>query len=224
MRAAGFLILLVLLQACSDQPQPTSYKEPFQGSGWHKVYITNHGWHTGLIMPASQVYSTIPALYARFSQAPYLEFGWGDQGFYQAKEITAGLALEAITIPTDTVLHVVAVPAIPQNYFVKSDMQALCLDNAEMDALLKFIKSSFGHDNKKIVALGKGIYGNSQFYKGSGKYYLTNTCNKWTAKALKSIGMNITPLFYFRAESIMNYLKQHPKTLKNLATACDKQD
>jgi len=46
-------------------------------------------------------------------------------------------------------------------------------------------------------------------------YYLTNTCNKWTAKALKSIGMDIKPIFYLSAESIMDYLNKHPATLKD---------
>ena len=61
-------------------------------------------------------------------------------------------------------------------------------------------------DNRNLLKLQKGIYGDSQFYKGVGNFHLMNTCNKWTAKGLKSIGMGISPTFKLTAGSIMNYL------------------
>ena len=60
-----------------------------------------------------------------------------------------------------------------------------------------------------MVELESGIYGNSQFYKGVGDFYLMNTCNKWTAKGLKSAGMDISPTFKLTADSIMDYLKDY---------------
>ena len=33
-----------------------------------------------------------------------------------------------------------------------------------------------------------------------------NTCNRWTAKGLKSIGMDISPTLKLTAGSVMNYL------------------
>ena len=65
-----------------------------------------------------------------------------------------------------------------------------------------------------MLALKNGIYGNSQFYKGVGDYYLMNTCNKWTAKGLKSIGMDISPIFKLTADSIMTYIKGINQGLK----------
>jgi hypothetical protein len=38
-----------------------------------------------------------------------------------------------------------------------------------------------------------------------------NTCNKWTAKGLKSAGMDISPTFKLTADSIMDYLKEYRK-------------
>ena len=56
------------------------------------------------------------------------------------------------------------------------------------------------------MELQKGIYGDSQFYSGVGDFYLMNTCNRWTAKGLKSIGMDISPTLKLTAGSVMNYL------------------
>ena len=47
------------------------------------------------------------------SQAKFVEFGWGDAKFYPAKEHTVDMTLAAALIPTEAVMHVVGLPAIP---------------------------------------------------------------------------------------------------------------
>ena len=39
-----------------------------------------------------------------------------------------------------------------------------------------------------------GIYGKSYFYAANGYYYLTNTCNRWTAQMLAAAGLPMAPL------------------------------
>ena len=167
----------------------------------------SHGWHTGFIIPAAKIYPSIPELKARFGKVRYIEFGWGDKGFYQAKEITSGLTLRAIFWPTESVIHAVAIPSDVYAYFPNSEIENIVLNSSELGSLVNFISASFYKDEKgKVLELKNGIYGNSQFYKGVGDYYLMNTCNKWTAKGLKSAGMNISTTFKLTAGSIMNYL------------------
>ena len=57
------------------------------------------------------------------------------------------------------------------------------------------------------MPLSKGIYGDSQFYEGTGRYSMLNTCNVWTAKGLNSAGFDISPMFNLTAGSVMNYLE-----------------
>jgi len=45
-----------------------------------------------------------------------------------------------------------------------------------------------------------------------------NTCNKWTAKGLKSAGMDISPTFKLTADSIMDYLKENRQALATGST------
>ena len=47
----------------------------------NEVYVVNHGWHTGFVLPASVIQQEIPELKNRFGNAPYIEFGWGDNEF-----------------------------------------------------------------------------------------------------------------------------------------------
>ena len=200
-------LLILFLCACSAKPTVIETTKKFSGEGDKKIYIVSHGWHTGFILPSKDVFIAMPELSNRFENTFYIEFGWGDKGFYQTKEVTASLALRAILMPTDSVVHVVGIDSDVIQYFAASDIESLFLTDDELVFLLKFIASSFAKDiNGNVIATKSGIYGDSQFYKGVGDYYLMNTCNKWTAKGLKSFGMDIAPTFKLTSDSIMSYL------------------
>jgi len=51
----------------------------------------------------------------------------------------------------------------------------------------------------------KRLYDDSQFY-AERRLFLMNTCNKWTAKGLKSAGMDIGTTFTLTAGGVMDYL------------------
>ena len=193
-------------------------------SAGNEVYVVNHGWHTGFVVPASEIQHVIPELKKRFGNAPYIEFGWGDNEFYQAKEITSGITLKAIFLPTDSVVHAVAVPPKADEYFKHSEVEKFCLGDSELNSLVEFISSSFYRDESGIILkLNHGIYGDSQFYKAKGDFHIFNTCNKWTAKGLKSAGMDISTTFKLTAGSIMNYLSSEESSGRiNLNQSCKK--
>ena len=201
------LLIIIILAGCSAKPYIVSFAEEFEGSGQNEVYVVSHGWHTGFVIPASEIQRVIPELEQPFGNTPYIEFGWGDKGFYQAKETTFGLTLRAIFWPTESVVHSVAVPQKVEEYFSNSEVAKLCLNDGELSALIGFISSSFYRDKSgNLLELQKGIYGDSKFYIGVGDFYLMNTCNRWTAKGLKSIGMDISPTLKLTAGSVMSYL------------------
>jgi uncharacterized protein (TIGR02117 family) len=197
-----------MLTACSSLPLAVQQKEKYTASGPNAVYVVNHGWHTGFVISSTPIHKAIPEIRQRFPDVPFIEIGWGDKGFYQAIEITSGLTIQAIFWPTESVMHLVAVPYDVNKYFPQSEIEKLCLTDLELETLITFITNSFAKDNNgKVYPLRKGLYGDSQFYKGSGDYYLMNTCNKWTAKGLQSAGMDISPTFKLTAGSIMSYLR-----------------
>ena len=72
------------------------------------MYVINHGWHTGLILPYESL-NEEPFIQDTLGYSPYYEFGWGDSDFYQAEKITSGTTLKAILWPTDSVIHVISI-------------------------------------------------------------------------------------------------------------------
>ena len=209
MRLAGIILFALAVTACSEIPyvvKPTPESSDVIRS--YPLSVVSHGWHTGLIIPASQLNQTIPELKERFGDAAYYEIGWGDKGFYQAQEITTGLSLQAMFWSEGAVMHIVAVPDSPSKYFAQSEVVSTCLTNEQISSLSKYVSNSFAHAPQgQVVRLKHGIYGNSQFYDGEGRYYLLNTCNKWTAKGLQSAGVDISPFLALTSESVMRTIR-----------------
>ncbi|GHB69000.1 membrane protein [Psychrosphaera saromensis] len=202
------VFLSVVISTCSTEPNVIESPEAYSGLGDNQVYVVSHGWHTSLIVPTINATAELPELAVRFPRSSYIEFGWGDKGFYQAKEITAGLALQAMLMPTDSVVHVVGINKEVAKFFPESDIELLLLTDDEIALLMQFISASFARDSQdSLISTQLGLYGDSQFYQGVGNYYLMNTCNKWTAKGLKSFGMDISIMFKLSSDSIMDYVK-----------------
>ena len=220
MRQTALFIFLLLINACSIKPYIVKTTNITDSSA-RQVSIVSHGWHTSFVVPSETITKQLPQLKERFSNTPFIEFGWGDKGFYQAEEITSGLTVQAIFWPTESVIHAAAVTEPTKIYFSNSDVKTLCLQDRQYAKLIGFIENSFyKRSNGDIVPLKNGIYGNSQFYKGEGDYYLMNTCNKWTAKGLSSADMDISTTFKLTAGSIMDYLSEENNALTSSSSRC----
>ena len=202
-----YLLITLLITANMVIITSKSFATELEKSAKNEVYVVNHGWHTGFVIHASEIQEEIPELKQRFGNAPYIEFGWGDNEFYQAEEITPDITLKAIFLPTESVLHAVAVSSEADKYFKHSEVHKFCLEDLELKSLVDFISNSFYRDESgSILKLNHGIYGDSQFYKAKGNFHIFNTCNKWTAKGLESTGMKISTTFKLTAGSIMTFL------------------
>ncbi len=215
----GRIALLTLaLSACSGRPYVVEPEQSGEAVHSNRLYIATHGWHAGLVVPAHHLNAAVPELAARFGAVEYYELGWGDKGFYQAQEVTTALTFQAMFWSQGAVLHVVAVPDDPKQYFSGSEVLETCISDAEMASLKAFLANSFARGPAgQIVVLTQGIYGNSQFYDGEGRYYMLNTCNKWTAKALRSAGMDIDPTFKLIVGSIVRYLRSNQRHCGSMA-------
>jgi len=206
MRFFSPLFALILLCACSGAPHVVR-PEVTGAPPAHRLYLVSHGWHTGLVVPAAALNRALPALAERFGRPAFYEIGWGDKDFYRARARTAGLALQALFWSTGAVIHVVAVPDSPYESFPRSNILDTCVSDAELAALTRFVSNSFSRDRSgQIVALAAGLYGDGQFYDGAGRFCILNTCNKWTAKGLRSAGHDVSPTFQLTAGSVVDYL------------------
>lgn len=201
----NLLLLLMFLPSCATLPRAHRNFTSTNPERDQRIYVASHGWHTGIILKKKNLDERIPSLAKRFPGSDFYEIGWGDAGFYQADKITAKITLNAVFLPSDTVVHLVGLKGDPIAYFDNSEVQNVSISSKGMNSLCDFLESSFErNENGTPKMLGVGLYGDSEFYKAQGRYHLFNGCNKWTAKALYSGGTEIEPLFKITSASVMN--------------------
>ncbi|MEZ5583959.1 MAG: DUF2459 domain-containing protein [Candidatus Competibacteraceae bacterium] len=153
------------------------------------IYLVHNGWHSGIVVQVSDLPAFALPERADFPNARYLEMGWGDRDFYQARSIDAWAALKAAFLPTASVVHMVGFNAQVTQYFPGVNIVEFRLSPAAMDRLTRYLHDSIDRgDAARVSALGPGLYGLSRFYPAKGNFHLFNTCHVWTAGAMRASG------------------------------------
>ncbi len=206
-RLACIVPLLVWLAACAAQPAPST--PPDIDVQRHTVFVTANGWHSGIVITRADLPAGRIPEAADFPGARLVEFGWGDAEFYPAKETTIGMTLRAALVPTPAVVHVAGLAAAPVHRGAKAEVVRLGLDEAGLRRLVDFIDSSFDRGGRaRVAASGPGLYAASRFYPATGRFHLLNTCNTWTARALRTAGFAGIDAGTTRAEGLMRQVRR----------------
>lgn len=168
-------------------------------SGWQqakagvRVYVIDNGVHTDLVLPVMAegvdwrdlVQPGDLADPAQAAQS-HLAFGWGNRDFYlntpSWSQINAGRALGALIGTGRTVLHVAHIPEPRADPHIRSVM----LSPDEYRRLAAYVRGTFG-DGPSV----RGYAGHDAFYDAKGGYSAIDTCNQWTAGALRAAGVKI---------------------------------
>ena len=167
-----------------------------QAESGRRVYVITNGVHTSFILPRGAGDDNwlrfVPFEKASNANCPYIEFGWGDRGFYletpQWSDLKVSTALEAVFLPSSTVMHVDYWEWEPP---VKDHIRRLVLDDEEYGRLVDFIKESFALDSSEKVQRipDAGYHDRDAFFQAKGSYSLFYTCNDWTNAGLKEAGV-----------------------------------
>lgn len=200
------LLLMVFLSGCSSifTREQISRNETAD----FPVYVVDHGGHTGVVLDRELAKQYLPSLNKEFVHSRYIEFGWGDEDFYQSKEKTTKLRFQAVLYPTNAVLHVVEVPIDPEKYYPDIEVEKLLVTGTGFENMLRYIYITFKRDsNGNPVKTGKGVHVQGFFYHANGKFHVFNTCNTWTAKALKKAGLRVSSFLTITASDIMDQLR-----------------
>lgn len=209
MRAGCMLIFAFLLSACAAGPINPATVNACEEPELRTFFIINHGLHTGIAVKRKDLTNIVSALENDLDSAEYIEVGWGDERFYQARTATLGLAIQAMLWPTSAVLHVVGIPDTPQRYFPGNEILEISVPQPGYEKLLAYIADTFERtDNNHITRLGPGLYGNSHFYRAKGDFHAFNTCNTWVAESIETSGYPITSQGIIRAENLLSRLRR----------------
>jgi uncharacterized protein (TIGR02117 family) len=196
------LLSALSLAGCAGRP-PAALMADSTGS--RSVYVISNGWHTGLVLPRGQVSAEAWPEQGELAPAPYLEVGWGDSAAYLADRMTVPLALGAALGSASAALQVAGLDALPTERGREIEVVELRLAPREFDDLSRFISQTYARDGAgDTIRLARGYTDNSAFYRATGRYHLFNTCNTWTAKALRAAGCPIVSALILTASQLMD--------------------
>jgi uncharacterized protein (TIGR02117 family) len=197
------------LAACAPVAAPIA---PEEGDAVHTVYVVSYGWHTGVVIPRSDLLPTgrVPEA-ADFPDAAFLEFGWGDREYYPSPRPTIGMALAALLKPTPAVMHLAGLSLPPQQTYPKAEVLALPLTATALHRLIAGIDATFKRpEGGRVEAITRGLYHDSYFYPAHGRFHLFNTCNTWTARMLEAAGLGLSSSGVITADDLMRRLRALP--------------
>lgn len=200
---AAIVLMSVLLFACASPPNSLFPPDPNGPS--RTIYLVSHGWHAGIVLKRADIPAGIWPQHNEFPGAEYLEVGWGDKDYYMTPKPNLGITLKAGLLPTASVLHVVGFRGPVTRYFPASEVIHIDLSEAGFKRLCHYLESSYALNETGLSQpLGPSLYGEGQFYLSRETYHAFNTCNAWTAKALREAGCPITPATNLRIKTLMN--------------------
>lgn len=179
-----------------------------------EVFVWSNGVHTSFVVPlrsdSVDWAAQFPGAHFR-NVAPeamtHAAFGWGDQGFYLETptwgDLTVGTTVRALFARSETAMHVTYL----RRPRPSATMKRLVVTEQQYALLVDHITTSFRRtDDGALVWIEQSGYGpRDTFYEAVGSYNLFQTCNDWTGRGLRSIGVRMGVWTPF-AQSVMHHL------------------
>jgi uncharacterized protein (TIGR02117 family) len=182
--------VLLALVACAAPPAVEV--RPAAGGPAVAVYLVAHDDHTGIAIRRADIPAGLWPESRDFPQAEFLEAGWGARDYYMGRDQGFWGTLKAALGQTQSVLHVAGFRGRPAEHFRGSEVIELSIPPDGFERLVRYINDA--HERAGAASarpLGPGLYGDSRFYPAWQQFNLLNTCNVWTARALRSAGLPI---------------------------------
>lgn len=179
------------------------------GEGDVTIYVTRADGHSGIVLSRATLPAGALPEAADFPDAKYLGLGWGDADYYPAPQTTLGMTLRAVFLPTPAVVHMAGLEAHPREVFPGNEIVALKVPPIGFRKLVAYLDGTFDRGGaQRADSVAAGLYPFSLFYPATGEFHLFNTCNTWTARALKEAGWPIQVFGTVTAEDLMAQVRK----------------
>jgi uncharacterized protein (TIGR02117 family) len=168
-------------------------QEDISQSDFQSVYLIKQFWHTALVFTLDQIDTAIIPEAKYFSEYNFIDFGWGDEEFYQYPGFDSGLAFGALFYATPSTLRVEGLWYSKEDLFAFSEIVVkILVTDSQLKKLNEFISKAVYRDgNGNSVILSEQAGGKIRFFKSLQSYHLFRTCNTWVADALHYAGFEI---------------------------------
>jgi uncharacterized protein (TIGR02117 family) len=196
LRGAGLLLALVALYLAGAEVlmRVPVHPDADPDAGSVDVYLVTNGVHVSVWLPTARPERDWsrwlpPEVPAR--PGGYVDFGWGDRGFYLEvptwDDLTVGVALRGAFWPTASAVRATAYggPPIPGDH-----VSRLSLEPAAYAALVEYVDAAFELDaaGRPVLLDAPGYGATDRFFAGRGVYHLFRTCNTWANGAVRAVG------------------------------------
>jgi uncharacterized protein (TIGR02117 family) len=162
-------------------------------NGEKEIHLIKQYWHTAILIDKNDIDPEILPEVENFNDFSLLDFGWGDEEFYQHPGFDSGLAFKALFYATPSTLRIDGIGISRESYFNISEIVVrIPVTEEQINKIVNFISASvYRSNNGSSVILSEQGLGRIIFFKANGNYHLFNTCNTWLASCLVSAGIKI---------------------------------
>lgn len=209
---SGFLLLLsgcgALSVAGTDNLQAIAHEGHYQ-QPIHAA-ILDTGWHTGWVLPAQPVWQELPILRPYFPEARVLLVGFGNRGFYEARNPGVLLGLRAL-FPSPAVVLLQGIPHQHWRSFLLPQVHLLplTLSPAQFQKLVHYVaRAILWKRNGPEPIMREPWYPHGLFFPSTEPYDAFHTCNNWTAQSLHVMGFPVSSSGIFFAGQVQGLWKQ----------------
>jgi uncharacterized protein (TIGR02117 family) len=199
---AAVLLLICALPGCATGGNCLNDATPPESV--RSIYIVKRGGHTGMAFATVDWPNRDWSVLSDFPDSDYLEFGWGDERFYQAERETLWLGTRAALWPTSSVIHVIGVRRPLGENAQAEDVVEVRVSADGLRNMAESIEREFTQAKPSAtpVSLSAAPKPN-RFYSARGKFYFPRMCNWWIASRLAEASCPIQPWTVVTAGRVM---------------------
>ncbi|MEQ8602939.1 MAG: DUF2459 domain-containing protein [Marivibrio sp.] len=203
------LLLAGWLAACGAGQAPAPPPPADAGPKDRTIWVVSNGWHTEIALDRVDLKASraAPPEIEDLPEARYLSFSWGDRAYFKERNQSLGAVIEAAITPTPAVLHLVGLDGPPPEAYAHLAVYELSITEAGLERLVAAMSAAFTRDGEaRAQPVAPGLMTRSFFYDARGEFHLFNTCNTWTARMLRTAGVDISPAGVMTASHVTGRL------------------
>ncbi|TDG06229.1 DUF2459 domain-containing protein [Paraburkholderia guartelaensis] len=206
-------VLASALGACANMhgPLPAAIGPVADGPTRTSVAVVQRDWHTDICLRVHDVDVWVDALALGFDDATVLCFGFGERQFVVERRHDP-LTMIGALMPSQATVLMTALRAAPEAAFGPQNVLEVPVDDAGLASVQRYLRASLETNAAGTPQrLADGPYTGSVYFAASGTYDALHTCNTWTARAVRSAGLNDVPDVLF-ASSLMREVRHALET------------